>query len=155
MVALLRIGSNPSLIDGDVYQEVVNGTFHEELLPFCRCHRKFSFSILRMEGITKPINRNNGIFERSAGGNYMLFHKPTQSIYFGETNNLAARALEHMTAIHCKSHVNRAIRRRSRNGYISDWIFSVLCYEQSEFNRKKFERAFINRKWEWEVLNVK
>ena len=153
MVALLRIANNTSFIDA--YQEVVNETFHDELIQSIERREKFTFSVLCMEGITKPINRNNGIFERSAGGNYMLFHKPTQSIYFGETNNLSARALEHLTAIYCKSHINRAIRRRSRNGKMEDWIFSVLCYEQSEFNRKKFERAFINRKWEWQVLNVK
>ncbi len=153
MKALLKIGTHPSLAQH--YQVELKDNFHKELIYFINRREKFTFSVLCMEGITKPINRNNGIFERSAGGNYMLFHKPTQSIYFGETNNLSARALEHLTAIYCKSHINRAIRRRSRNGKMEDWIFSVLCYEQSEFNRKKFERAFINRKWEWKVLNVK
>ncbi|WP_375560236.1 GIY-YIG nuclease family protein [Bernardetia sp. OM2101] len=153
MKALLKIGTHPSL--SQHYHVEVKDNFHKELIYFINRFEKISFSVIRMENIDKQINRSNTIFERSAGGNYMLFHKPTNSIYFGETNNLAARALEHMTAICCKSHVNRAIRRRSRIGKMEDWIFSVLCYEQSEFNRKKFERAFINRKWEWEVLNVK
>lgn len=153
MVALLKLANNTSFIDA--YQEVVNGTFHDELIRFIERREKFTFSVIRMQNVDKPINRSNTIFEGSAGGNYMLFHKPTKSVYFGETNNLAARALEHMTAIYCKSHINSGIRRRSRFGKMEDWLFSVLCYEQSEFNRKNFERAFINRKWEWTVLNVK
>ena len=153
MVALLKIALDTSLVD--YYNGVVNGTFHKELIWFINRREKFTFSVMQMQNVEKQINRSNTILENSAGGNYMLFHKPTKSIYFGETNNLTARALEHMTAIYCKSHINRAIRRRS-NGKMEDWIFSVLYYEQSEVNRKKIERAYINRTWNnWDVLNVK
>lgn len=152
MVALLKIGLEPSL--KDYYNEVVNGTFNNALLHYINRREKFTFSVMQMQNVEKQINRSNTIMEGSAGGNYMLFHKPTKSIYFGETNNLAARAIEHMTAIKCKSHINRAIRRRS-SGKMEDWIFSVLCYQQSEVNRKKIELAYIKRKWDWDVLNVK
>jgi len=153
MVALLKIADNTSFIK--CYQEVVNDTFYHELINYIKRRQIFTFSVVKMEGVDKQINRSNTILENSAGGNYMLFHKPTNSIYFGETNNLAARALEHMTAIYCKSHINRAIRRCS-NGKMEDWIFSVLYYEQSEVNRKKIERAYINRTWNnWDVMNVK
>lgn len=152
MVARLRIADNTSFINS--CYTTVNDNFHSALSLYIGERKKFTFSVLDMKSVEKTISRSDTVFERSAGGNYMLFHKPTKSVYFGETNNLAARALEHMTAIYCKSHSNRGIRRRSR-GKMEDWIFSVLCYEQSEFNRKNFERAFINRKWEWTVLNVK
>jgi hypothetical protein len=154
MEALLKIGFEPSL--SDYYNEVAKGTFNNALRHYITTRKKVTFSVMQMQNVEKQINRSNTLLENSGGGNYMLFHKPTKSIYFGETNNLAARALEHMTAIYCKSHINRSIRRRSKSGKMGDWIFSVLCYEQSEVNRKKIERAYINRKWNnWDVMNVK
>ncbi len=153
MVALLKIGKNTAF-EG-CYQEVVNGSFHDELIRFIERREKFAFSVLLMQNVEKPITRSNSVFESSAGGNYMLFHKKTNSVYFGETNNLAARACEHLTAIHCKSHSNSRIRRISKQGTVSDWVFSVIYYEQSEANRKAFERKLIGRKWNWNVLNVK
>ena len=153
MVALLNIADNTSF--KNCYQKVVEGNFHDALISYIERREKFVFSVLQMGHVDKNINRSNAIIERSAGGNYMLFHKRTNSVYFGETNNLAARALEHLTAIYCKSHINSRIRRISKQGKVSDWVFSVIYYEQSEANRKAFERKLIDKKWNWNVLNVK
>ena len=153
MVALLKLASNTSF--ADAYSKTVTDNFHSALLLYIGERKKFAFSVLDMKNVDKTISRNDTVFERSAGGNYMLLHKKTNSVYFGETNNLAARACEHLTAIYCKSHINSRIRRISKNGKVSDWVFSVIYYEQSEANRKTFERKLIERKWNWNVLNVK